>query len=158
MPRTFSPAMAEACLSERTDEVLVGCATIRGEGLETKRICTDTLPLDRAAGQFQPWPFEIVLPEDTKGAQGAPTMRVCNVDREVSREIREYGGVPEVEIDVVLASQPDTVEMGPFVNMVAKAGGDESVIELTLGSEEDPLNQQVPGGRYQPSNSQGLFV
>ena len=46
--------------------------------------------LTRTAGTFNPYPFEVELPEDTDSASPQVTLRVDNVDREVTRLLAEY--------------------------------------------------------------------
>lgn len=157
MPRTFSPAMAAACLAQQTAEVLLACLTISGDGLETFRIVTDNVPLERAIGTFQPYPFEADLPEDVERSPGQVEIRICNVDREVTQLLKEYTGIPQARLEVVLASQPDTVEMGPFDFSVISAEADEMTISLRVGHHEDMLNQRVPAQTYNPTNSPGLW-
>ena len=158
MPRTFSPAMAAACLAQQTAEVLLACLTISGDGLPTFRICSDSVPLETTDGTFQPYPFEIDLPEDVERSPGQVELRICNVDREVTRLLKEYEGIPQARLEIRLASQPDTVEMGPFDFTVLSAEANELTISLKLGHEEDLLNQQVPAQSYNPSNSPGLWI
>lgn len=157
MPRVLSPAAVASALAEQTAEVWLVCLTISGDNLPTFRIVTDTVPLERISGTFQPYPFEAELPEDIERSAGTVTVRVCNVDRAVTRLLKEYQGVPQAVLEVVLGSSPDTVEMGPFEFSVLFAEADELVIALQLGYEENLLNQQVPAQSYTPSNSPGLW-
>ncbi|MBO9717530.1 MAG: DUF1833 family protein [Pseudoxanthomonas sp.] len=157
MPRVLSPAAAAASLAAQSPEVWLACLVISGPGLETMRIVNNTEAITRAAGEFAAYPFEAELPEDGERAGGTATLRLDNIDREVTRLLRDYTGIATATIEVVLASQPDTVEIGPLEFAVLGAEYDELVIQLSLGHEEDLLNQRVPAQAYQPSNSQGLW-
>lgn len=155
--RTLSPEAAASALAQQTSVVWLACLTISGTGLDTFRIVTDNVPLVRAAGTFQPYPFEAELPKDVERSAGTVPVRICNVDREVVRLLKEYQGVPTAVLEVVTASAPDSVEMGPFEFSVLSAEADELVIQLQLGYEEGLLNQQAPAQSYTPSNSPGLW-
>jgi hypothetical protein len=157
MPRTLSPAAAQSALAQQTGEVWIACLTVSGDGLDTLRIATDNIVVERTAGPFSPYPFEVELPEDAERGFGTATLRIDNIDREVCRLLRDYSGVPVATVEVVLASQPDTVELGPFEMTILSGEADELTIQLGLGHEEDILNQRVPAQSYFPSNSQGLW-
>lgn len=158
MPRPLSAAAARAIVARETAEVFLACLTISGPGLDTLRAVNDTQPLVRTAGTFHPYPFEAVLPEDTDSASPTVQLRVDNIDRQVTRALDEYQAVPQVTLEIVLASSPDTVEMGPFEFALLQVDYDALVITGTLGYEEDFLNQAAPSQSYSPTNSPGLFV
>lgn len=158
MPRTLSATAAASALAAQTAEVWLACLTISGSGLPTFRIVTDNVPLERSVGTFQPYPFEADLPDDVERTAGTVDIRICNVDREVTRLLKEYEGIPQARLEIVLASQPDIVEVGPFDFSVLAAEADELTISLNLGHNEDLLNQRVPAQSYNPSNSPGLWI
>ena len=158
MPRELSPAAAASALAAQTAEVWVTCLTISGTGLSTIRICNDSVPLGRTAGTFHPYAFEAELPEDTEDWNGTVPVRIDNVDREVSRKVRAYAGLPNCRLEVVLASSPNTVEMGPFDFSILTADTDETALVLSLGYADGFLDQAVLAQNYTPSNSAGLFV
>lgn len=156
--RTLSAAAAEAILARETGEVFLACLTISGDGLDTMRIVNNTEQVVRIEGTFHPYPFEADLPEDTDSASPQVTVRVDNVDRQVLRALADYQGVPQCTLEVILASSPDTVEVGPFEFAVLSADFDALLISVQLGYEEDFLNQAVPSDSYTPTSSPGLFV
>lgn len=159
MPRvTLSPAAARAALALATDEVFLVCLQIYGPGLTTQRIVNNTVAINRGGTIFQPFPFEAVLPEDSDSANPQVSLRLDNVDRSITEAIKNYNGVPKCRLEVILASDPTHVEIGPFDFNITFVEFDAMVISATLGYEEDFLNQGVPAQNYLPSNSQGLFV
>jgi len=158
MPRLLSPAAAAAALAPQTAEVFVTLLRITAPGMETIRIANDTQPVVRTGVTFQPYAFECELPEDTSDWNGTIPLRIDNVDRQVSRIIRDYVGTPSCRIEVVLASSPNTPEMGPFDFDVLSADIDDTSLVLTLGYSEGFLDQGFPAQTYTPSNSPGLFV
>ena len=83
---------------------------------------------------------------------------VDNVDLAVNEQLRTLSGMPTVTLEVVLASQPDTVEAGPFEFNLQSITSTAETIDGTLGFEDDVFAQQVPGQNYLPSNSPGLFL
>lgn len=84
-------------------------------------------------------------------------MTIDNTDLSINEAIRTVVGKPTATLTVVLASQPDVIEQGPFVFSLQDAQGDSQTITATLGYETDIFTQQVPGQNYMPTNSPGLF-
>lgn len=158
MPRELSPVAAKAILARETEEVFLVCLTISGEGLDTLRAVNNTQPIVRGLSTYHPYPFEAILPEDTDAANPTVSLRIDNVDRQVTRALREYTGIPQVRFEVVLASAPNTVEVGPFDFALTSIEYDALMITGQLGYEEDFMNQAVPAQSYTPTNSPGIFV
>ncbi|MDV3238777.1 MAG: DUF1833 domain-containing protein [Gammaproteobacteria bacterium] len=158
MPRQLTPEAAQAILARETGEAFLAYLVISGEGLETMRLINNTEPVTRGGLEYTPFSFAGDPPDDT--GQRSPTveLRIDNVDKEITRLIRDYTGIPECEIGWIMASQPDNVVHGPFAFSILSAQYDEMVISVNLGYEEDFLNQAIPAQTYSPSNSAGLFV
>lgn len=156
--RQLSPTATASALAAQTPEVWLTCLTISAPGMSTIRITNNSEQVVRAVGNFQPYAFEGELPEDSEDWNGTVQLRIDNVDRTVSRQIREQAGIPTCRIEVVLASSPNTVELGPFDFSVLSAEMDETSLVLSLGYAEDFLNQAVPAQSYTPADSPGLFI
>lgn len=152
----LTPKAARAILARETDEVFLACLTITAG--ETMRLVNNSEPIQRARGLYLPYAFDAKQPEDTESANPSVTVTIDNVDREVTRLIREYNGIPTCDIEWIIASEPDEVQCGPFSFSVLEARYDAMVISINLGYEEDFLNQAVPAQTYSPTNSPGLFV
>ncbi|WP_337054106.1 DUF1833 family protein [Pseudoxanthomonas sp. USHLN014] len=155
--RQLSPAAARAVLSAETEEVFLACLSITHPAIDTIRIVNNTETVMRLAGEFTPYPFQSTLPTDNEDAPGTVTITIDNVDREVARLIRNLEGIPAAVLEVVLASSPDVVEVGPFDFDIVGADIDVMTVQLTAGYVEDFVNQGVPAQTYTPSNSKGLW-
>lgn len=118
----------------------------------------DMHPLVRTDATYQPFAFTIMLPDDDDTKIPQVTVTIDSVDRSIIEAIRTVLGVPVVEFFVVLASSPNTIELGPFNFSLLSATYDALVVTGTLGYEEDFLNQQVPGDLYTPTNSPAIFA
>lgn len=156
MPRTLTPTQARAILAQDTAEVFLPCLKI--EAGDTFRIVNNTEPITRADGVYQPYPFEPQFPDDDDESGGNVSIRIDNIDREVSRLISTYQGIPKATLSMVTASEPDSVVLGPCDFSILGADVDQLAVTLGMGHEEDFLNQRVPAQTYNPSNSQGLFI
>ena len=158
MPRILSPTAASAVVAQESGEVFLCLVTLSHPDMTTIRVVNNTEAVTRTDGTYHPYPFEVVLPEDADTAQPTVQMRIDNVSREVTEQLRNLEGAPTCTLSVVLASDPETVEVGPFEFSVLMAQYDALVISVNLGYEEDYLNQAVPGQKYTPTNSAGLFL
>ncbi len=162
MSRTVSPRALQAMLSRETGEVFLICLSIAPPTGSTAfapiLLVNDNQPLVRADGTYQPFPFEVTLPDDTDERIPQVAITIDMIDRSVIEQIRTVIGLPQVSFFVVLASQPNTIEVGPFQFSLLDAEYDVLTIRGTLGYEEDFLDQAIPGDVYTPTNSPALFA
>lgn len=157
--RQISAAAMQAVLAQNTAEVFVPCLSINHPAFANPiRLALNTEVMHRAAGDYMPYAFQIDLPSQHDDSLPQVKLTVDNVDLQVNDAIRTLQGPPTVTMDVVMASSPDTVEIGPFNYSLQSATANADTIQGVLGFEEDIFSQQVPGQNYQPSNSPGLFL
>ena len=159
--RRVSPVALRAMLAQETEEVFLGALTITHPSFAAPyRLVCDQMPLNRASGTFEPFAFQITLPSEQDDQVPQVTLTIDNVDNQILASIRNLppGARPQVMLEVVLASQPDTVECGPYEYALLSVDYDVSQISGTLGYEDDLLNTSIPGDTYTPTNSPGLFL
>ncbi|MGY3265795.1 DUF1833 family protein [Lysobacter sp. HA35] len=156
--RILSTAAAKAVLARETEEVFLCLLEITHPDITTIRIANNTESVVRSDGTYLPYPFEAVLPEDSDASTPQVALRIDNIDRDVTRALRNLAGVPKCKLRVVLASSPNTDEVGPYDFSILNVDYDAMVISAQIGYEEDFLNQAVPAQSYIPSTSAGLFV
>lgn len=156
--RQLTAQAARAILARETPEAFLALMTIAGPGLDTIRVVNNTESITRGGQVFTPWAFDGAPPEDSDAQSPTVTLTVDNIDREIARRVRDYTGVPSCELVWVMASQPDQAVYGPFEFVIQSATATELTIALTMGYEENILNQAFPGQTYSPSNSPGLYV
>lgn len=155
-----SPSALQSMFARETDEPWLICLRISHPDLaQTYRIVDNTQPVVRTDGTYQPYSFAIHLPAQVEGQVPQVNILVDNIDLEVSRAIRNLVGRPKVEFEVVLASQPNVLEAGPYDFSLLNATVNALVITGTLGYEENVLNQAFPSedDQYNPINSPGLY-
>jgi Domain of unknown function (DUF1833) len=158
MSRNVSATALQAMLARETDQVFLVCMRLSHASFTTVRIVNNTETVVRVDGNYMPFPFHIVLPQETDEQVPQITVQFDNIDSMITNLVRELQGRPLASFDVVLASSPDTVEAGPFNFSILNVSYDANNISCVLGFEEDILNQAIPKGNYNPSNSPGLFV
>lgn len=156
--RTLTPEAARAILARESDQPILALVAFTGPGLDPIRIVHNTESITRNGQAYQPWAFEGPPPEDGAALATEITLSIDSIDPTVSRQIRDYQGVPQCEIVWVMAGQPDHAIYGPFEFAVLSAKANEVTIQTQLGYEENTLNQQFPGQTYSPTNSAGVYV
>lgn len=145
-------------LAQETAEVFVPCLRIQHPSLETIRVCYNTEKLERADGDYLPYPFQLNLPNQREDEIPRVQVTIDNTDLSVNDAIRNLDGAPVVTLDVVLASSPDMIEAGPFYFELQQITADANTISGSLGQDESIFAQLFPGQQYTPVNSKGLFT
>jgi len=100
-------------------------------------------------------PMDITLPDDSDESTSTAKISMCDVDRSIMETVRSIQSSPDVTMEVVLASQPDTVEATYTGFTFTGVEGDSMVVSgsLSLGSF---YNEPFPGRTVLPSNFPGL--
>jgi hypothetical protein len=171
MSRDVSLTARQAIAAPESDETWIQLLTITHPSLpEPVRVSSDptqVLDIDDAQGpvygtvsrgqSYVHWPFEIHLPAEDGEQLPRVRLVIDNVDRRIAEGLRTIQGPPEVALEVVLASDPDTVEAGPFLMTLRRAVYDAAAISADLAFE-DILNQAIPGDSFTPATTPGLFA
>lgn len=157
MPRTLSSPAVSAVMRQHTDEAFLMLVTF--EHVPTAEIFRCVLNTENIVSNgnvFTATWFDIQLPEISNRSPQGCQVSIDNVDMRLVGLLRNITQPLQVMIQVVLASQPDVVEM-EFTDLVLRdATWDSSKITGRLVSE-DPLNQAFPAHQYDPRSFQGLF-
>ena len=157
--RLISSTAMQAILAQNTPEVFIPCLKIDHPSFANPiRLAFNTETVSRTDGDYLPYAFQITLPEQREDQIPQVILTVDNTDLSVNNAIRTLVGQPTVTMDVVLASSPNTVEVGPFDYSLQSAQADANTIQGTLGFEMDIFSQQVPAQLYTPVSSPGLFT
>ncbi len=112
MARTLSTTALQSMHAQETGEVWLVLLTIGHASLaQPIRVVNNTENIVSRGAVFLAFPFEIVLPgEDPDGITRA-SLRFDNVERTAIGVIRGLDSPPTVTLEVVLASNPSTVEI-----------------------------------------------
>lgn len=165
---SMSPAALRAVFSPDADDNLIVLLTFSGAGLSTpvrisdgyttrlSESATDILYGVRSRGNdFIFLPINISLPTEEEAAPRCK-ISISDVTRRLLPVVRTITGALTVTIEIVLASNPDVVEVsyGNFLMSAISYSADTITGELTvdaLGSEPFPAHQ------FTPSYFPGLF-
>jgi hypothetical protein len=157
MSRTTSLTFREAVNAQETDEIFLVLVTINHDDLASPlRFVNNNENVTSNGNVFTAYPFEITLPDDT--VEHAPTckLRIDNVARDLVTAIRSISSPLDMTIQVILASDPDTIEVEYSDFKLVDVSYDAFTIEGTI-SIEGFAHEQYPGRTFLPSNFPGLF-
>ena len=156
--RTTSSALRVAVTAQQTGEVFLVLLEIDHADMAAPiRVVNDQIGVMSGGVLYSPFPFQVQLPDELGDNMPYVTLRIDNVDRQIVTAIRQLTSAPTVDISVVLASDPDTVEAGPFSFSITQVSYDASAVSATL-SYEDVLKEPIPGDRFTPTNTPGVFA
>jgi len=109
--RTLSAAAVASITEEATDEVwLVLVKVTHADLTDAIRVVNNIEHLTSNGEVYLACPFDLELP-DEGDRPGEARIRIDNVSRDITRALRSISSAPTVRLQVILASQPDTIEM-----------------------------------------------
>jgi len=147
---------SSAFAQETTDVWLVLLSIDHATLDEPIRVVNNTESVTSNGETFVGFPFEITLPDNKDGAPPRAQLAIDNVSREIAQALRTMTSAATVQIQVIRAAAPDTVEIEwPYFTLrnvkwdAAKVTGD-----LTF---EDFVTEPYPAGKFVPAYFPGLY-
>lgn len=159
MPRPLSSVAKQAIFAQQTGEVFVVLLELEHPNFAgIIRVCSNDLPIASRGNTYVPFPFEIILPDESEDSAPRVTLRIDNVDRRIVSELRSVVSTVPVTIRlfIVLASSPDTLEVGPMEFSLRDVEFTATTVEGTL-LYEDVLNESFPADSFSPARFPALF-
>lgn len=156
--RSVSTTALQAFLDQHTDEVILTCVKISHPDLVSDlKFVNDNQDLVRSDGTYVASAFQFRLPSDEEDNIPKGQIVLDNVDLSIIQSIRPLETPPEVTVSLVLASSPNTVEVGPMAFSLKKMQYDAQKITGTLSYDEDFLNSGYPKNVFNPRTTPGIF-
>jgi hypothetical protein len=164
--RNVSAAFKQAVFAESTHEVFVTLLKItHASFIQDILVCDDPTVVLPTAGvrgiisnglEYIFTPFTITLPAQNETGIAQAQISVDNVGEELIAPIRNATSAINVTVQIVLASQPDTVEL-EFDNFrLESVDYDALTVSGNLSMEYYDL-EPFPSKRFTPSTSPGVF-
>jgi hypothetical protein len=170
MSRAFSAAAIAQFFSPDADDPLIllmiitsGATTVRFANGYTQRLTA--LELDESMTVYGVvsngenyifLPMEITLPSDEEGAAPRAQLTLHDVTQEAMPLVRSVSSAPEVTLQAVLASAPDSVEMSVGGLTLTGIHYTRDAITGTLSADNLAL-EPFPADTFVPSCFPGLF-
>lgn len=155
--RSMSATATEAVLKQYTDQVFLWLLEIDHDDLDdTLRFVNSREDIVSNGNNYIAFPFEITLPSDDGETISGVQLSISNVDRLITETIRGLATPAEVTSKIILASDPDYAEAGPFTMTMKSVTYNALTVTGTL-SQENILDLAYPGYTFTPSGFPGLF-
>lgn len=167
MSREVTPSFLGAAFAQETGEVPICLLTVTHEDLDepiylssdaTTRLSEQPLVYgtESRGEQYIFLPFEFTLPDDRSDSPPRVHLTMDNIDRSLVTILRSFSSPASVMMEIVLASDLDTVEITmPALQMSDVSIGDHS-IAVTLVADA-LINEPHPAGQLTPGAFPGLF-
>jgi hypothetical protein len=156
MSRTLSAAALAAMFAQETDAVFLVLLTLTHPDITTLRVVNNTQDVTSRGNVYVAFPFDAKLPTDIAEQLGTVQLTISNVDRRIIDEIRTIEGPMTATFEVVTASAPDTVEVGPLTFDAIECDYTVDSITATL-AYEPILNEPFPAGTFNPQDFPAMF-
>ncbi len=153
----LSDAFKQAAFLQDTDEVFLALLTIAHADISPSiRVVNNTENITSNGNVFTAFPFDIELPDARETGVPRARLTIDNVSREIAQSIRLITTAPTVTIEIVMASDPDTVEQ-TWADMTLKnVKWDMFKMSGDLIFEEIEV-EPFPAGQFSPASFPGLF-
>jgi len=157
MARDSSLTVREAVYGQETDEVFIALLTIDHPDLDDPiRVSRDGVDTESRGDTYISFPFRIKLPSEEKDKMPQVKLEIDNVTREIVTVLRGLNSSPTVKLEIVVSSDPDQVEAGPYEYKLRNATYDAGTVSGTLKQpaiDEAPF----PSHTFNPSTTAALF-
>lgn len=158
MSRSITGAALQSLFSQDTAEVWLVLLDIDHSTLPTPiRVVNDTKNITSNGNVYTAFPFDISIPADIGERLANVKLTISNVTRTLIQTLRTIEDSPTVDMNLVLASDPDNIQAGPFEMRLHDVTYDTLSITGTLGFE-DILNEPFPADTYRPANFPSVFT
>jgi len=157
--RILSSAALQAMYAQETGTIFFVLIEITHPSLGTPfTLSSDAKPVVSNGVIYNPFPFEIAMPDDDPEKIQTASLTIDNIDRSIVAAVRAFGNTPaEVMISVVTSATPDTVEMATGPLTLRDVTYDAMTVQGTLRFEEI-LNEPFPGDLVSPATMPGVFL
>ena len=160
MSRSTSSVFKAMTNAQETKEVLLALVTIAHDNIVggPLRFVQDLQDLTSNGNVYTAFPFQITLPSESDEGPAKVRLVIDNIDRSIMQTIRSLAPTspPSVSVDLVVASQPDTIEVSMPNMTLRNVSGDAFTIEGDLNVDEDDLIP-FPEGIITPQDFPGAF-
>jgi hypothetical protein len=106
--------------------------------------------------EFVALPFEISLPNEDEDTLPRARLTIDNVSREIIKAVRSINSPAQITIQVVLASDPDTVEAEITKFQLTNVTADALTVQGDLTTEQFD-QEPYPAGRFTGAGFPGMF-
>jgi hypothetical protein len=120
------------------------------------RLVNNTVDVVSRGNTFTAFPISIVLPSDDGETAREVTLEIDNTSLELIEELRSVTGILELKVEMILITQPDSVQISLEELKLRNITYNKSKISAKLYMD-DFLSSEMASERYVPTIFKGLF-
>lgn len=122
-----------AIIDPATGDVLLCLVRLSHDDWAADRLyVANTEDITSGGETFTASAFEIAMPDQVEGKSGDLQFRAVDIDGTLFADLRAADGPVTVEVSWVLASDPDTVHIGPFTSEIRQASHQSGIVSGAL--------------------------
>ena len=153
---TVSDVFKADVFAQETEEAFLILLSIIHPDMVTLNVTSDGVDTVSNGVTYTPYPFRLTLPRSDPQQQPRAKIEIDNVDRVIVLAIRLLTSEPEIQIKIVRASAPDTVEV-EFTGFKLRNTFYDALVVTGDLTVEDFLTEPYPAGIFDPSRFPGGF-
>lgn len=154
---TYSNAFKLAILEPNSDEVILWLLTLVHPSTSTiYRFVNNLDAITSRGNSYMAFPFKFILADDDGNTLPMINIEIDNVNRDLMDILRSYSDGLTIKAEIVLASQPDTIEY-TIEDLVVKTVQYNAQSVTITAQVEDLMNQKFPADNYLPRSFAGMF-
>lgn len=155
--RTLTNSLLGELYAQNSTDPLLMLVTLSHSSFSDIYLANNTEDITSNGNVHLAFPMEIILPADDGVATRKAQIQFDNVSLELIDEIRTVTDPIQVNIKIVLASNPDNIEIEYDEFKIQNVSYDARTIRADLYLD-DFLNTEVSSERYTPTLYPGLFT
>lgn len=156
MSNTLSPELLAQIYYQESDDPFLMLVTISHNSFATIRLVNNSENIISRGNTFQAYPMKIRLPVDDGQTSREAQIEFDNVGLELLNEIRSVTTYIDVKIELVLASDPDEVQISLEELKIQSVTYDKQKVSARLFLDSF-LTTSLPSERYSATNYKGIF-
>ena len=154
--RQLTPELLAQLYGQTSNDPFLMLVTIDYNGTYL-RFVNDIQDITSNGEVYQAFPMRITLPAEDGETDRTVKIVFDNVSLELIDEIRTATTPLPVQIDMILASNPDLVQISVTDLKIKNVQVDAQSIQASLFLD-DVLNIEVPSEKYTPTTAPGIFL
>jgi hypothetical protein len=153
----LSTTARTAAFAPESGEVWLVLLTLEHASIDPPiRVVNNLENITSRGDAFIGFPFDLTLPDEKEDAPPRARLSIDNVSREIGQAIRQIVGPPSVLIEVVLASNPDQVEVSYPRFLLRNISYDAATVSGELMVQNLTI-EPFPARRFTPGAFPGAF-
>ena len=138
-----------------TSTAILHLLTITAQG-DVIRVVNNNEPIVSNGETFEPYAFSLKLPMSDGEKQMELLLQIDNVDQSLTKAIRELLEPPTMKLDMILSTDPDTVERSIDFLRADFINYDSMSVQFRL-RPDNMMGRKFPSSRYTPARYSDLF-